>query len=198
MTDEHLVYKDSTEALPFPARSIKVGDNLKTINGPSKVTAIKKVTRKGLANPLTMSGSIVVDGVVASTYHDKAGHKGEEPGWLYIMNRKLIHRHSLAHFVMAPHRIVCGRLMSCDESLSEDGRVPFVNYVTGLNDMAVGKQSTFFDVAILSFLTIQSILFAFVEVLIQHSFAFMLIVGVAAAKWPVTIKVKSYSKTKSV
>jgi hypothetical protein len=58
LTGNHLVYK-ATEALPVPARSIKVGDVLKTIDGQSKVTFIKKVKRNGFFGPFTLSGSIV-------------------------------------------------------------------------------------------------------------------------------------------
>jgi hypothetical protein len=60
LTPGHMVYTASSK-LPVPAYSIKVGDVLKTIDGPSKVTFVDKISRKGLVNPLTLSGSIVVE-----------------------------------------------------------------------------------------------------------------------------------------
>jgi hypothetical protein len=196
LSENHLVYK-VTEALPVPARSIKVGDVLKTIGGPTKVTFIKKVTRKGFSSPYTMSGSIVVDGVVASTFTESQGFEGQEPGWGYLMNRKIIHWHHLSHFVLAPHRMVCGKLMSCNEKLNEDGYVPYVNYLLRLLNIAVEKQSTLFTLAALSFMVVQCGLFALIEVLLQHAFGCVLVVlGIAARKWFITKKANSNPKFK--
>jgi hypothetical protein len=196
LTKDHLVYK-VTEALPVPAGSIKVGDVLKTIDGPSKVTFIKKVKRNGFSAPFTMSGSIAVDGVVASNYPEGAGFKGQESGWFYIMNRKLIHWHSLIHFAHAPHRMICGKLMNCNEELNEDGYVPYTDYLLRLHAVAVEKQSTLFTLAALSFLSIHCILFALIEVLLHHAFGCVLVVlGVAAGKWFITKKANNNPKVK--
>lgn len=46
LTKDHLVYR-ATQDLSVPAHSIKVGDVLKTLDGPSKVTFIQKIKRNG-------------------------------------------------------------------------------------------------------------------------------------------------------
>lgn len=65
VTAEYLIYK-SWGRLPVPASSVKAGDALKTIIGPSNVTSIKEISRKGFYTAHTASGTMVVDGVVTA------------------------------------------------------------------------------------------------------------------------------------
>lgn len=52
-----------------PARKINVGDQLTTLSGWKRVTAVQMdETCTGLYNPQTMHGDIVVDDVVVSTF----------------------------------------------------------------------------------------------------------------------------------
>merc|ERR1719491_2951351 len=59
---------------PVPVNSLKIGDSIKTIHGQQQRCTVEKiglVTRNGLYNILTASGTIVVGGskgLVASTY----------------------------------------------------------------------------------------------------------------------------------
>jgi len=55
---------------PVPAYTVKIGDRIRTMEGPREVKRISNVTRRGLINVLTPSGTIVVgfSGIVASTY----------------------------------------------------------------------------------------------------------------------------------
>eukprot|EP00956_Cyclotella_meneghiniana_P043546 scaffold275412_cov73-Cyclotella_meneghiniana.AAC.1 len=62
LTPDHMIFLEA-DALPVPAHSIKVGDVVKTIDGPSKVIDVRKIIRKGLLSPFTLSGTIVVDGI---------------------------------------------------------------------------------------------------------------------------------------
>eukprot|EP00956_Cyclotella_meneghiniana_P015268 scaffold23212_cov50-Cyclotella_meneghiniana.AAC.2 len=62
LTPDHMIFREA-DALPVPAHSIKAGDVVKTIDGPSKVIDVRKISRKGIFNPLTESGTIVVDGI---------------------------------------------------------------------------------------------------------------------------------------
>jgi len=56
------------------AVDVKLGEELHTVDGPVEVTSIDKVTRKGYMAPLTKSGTIAVDGFMASNYaHVPAG-----------------------------------------------------------------------------------------------------------------------------
>lgn len=67
MTEKHMIFLDGNPN-PVPASAVKVGDQLKTLDGPRYVTKISKVTRNGIFNPLTVDGTIVVNGIVTSVY----------------------------------------------------------------------------------------------------------------------------------
>merc|ERR1719238_307381 len=70
ISGEHLLYA-SNKGGPVRADSIRVGDVLHAKhNTLVTVTNIEKVVSKGLYAPLTMDGTIVVDGIVASSYVD--------------------------------------------------------------------------------------------------------------------------------
>jgi hypothetical protein len=173
LTPGHMVYTTSSE-LPVPAHSIKVGDVLKTIDGPSKVTFVGTISRKGLANPLTLSGSIVVDGIVSSIHSEEYGFEGNDAGWIYLAGLRIAHWHTLTHFAHAPHRIICGRFMMCTETLTEDGLVPFGQYLVNIHAAAEEKQSVVFSVLVLLLLVTQTIAFSVLELLLQHAVVIML------------------------
>ena len=65
MTGGHLVFLEG-KTNPVRADSIKVGDILQGNNG--KVEKIRAVHREGVYTPLTPSGTVVVDGIVASSH----------------------------------------------------------------------------------------------------------------------------------
>lgn len=168
LTPGHMLYL-ALDKLPVPAHAVKVGDVLRTADGPSKVTAIRKISRKGLANPVTLSGSIVVDGIVSSVHSEESGFEGSDAGWIYLSGVKIVHWHTLMHFIHAPHRIVCGRFMACTEKLTEDGFVPFHQYLTNLHDTAEQKQSVVLSVLILMLVVAQTAFFSVLELLMQHA-----------------------------
>jgi hypothetical protein len=183
LTAGHMVYTSSSK-LPVPAHSIKIGDILKTMDGPSKVTFIDKISRKGLASPLTLSGSIVVDGIVSSIHNEQSGFEGNDSGWIYLAGFKIAHWHSLVHFVHAPHRIMCGRLMMCTETLTEDGLVPFDQYLLNIHAFAEEKQSVVFSILVLLLLVTQTIVFSVLELLLQHAVVIMLgMMSFMIGKW---------------
>ena len=190
LTPGHLLFKAQDNA-PVPAWSIKVGDVLRMVDGPSKVTFIREISRKGLFNPLTLSGSIVVDGVVASNHNEMPGFQGQDAGWFYIGPLKVVHWHFLTHFVFAPHRVVCGRIMNCHESLNEDGLVSYGSYLWNAHGAINGKQSVIFTVAVLLCLAAQSILFSVLDLVLEHfMFVPVLGLGISAGTWILNNKVK--------
>ena len=76
-----LMYNASDD-VPVTAQSIKVEGSIKALNGPSKATSIK-VTPQGFYNAYTLSGIMVVDGVVTSNHIKFSGHRGAATngGW---------------------------------------------------------------------------------------------------------------------
>merc|ERR1712076_216758 len=69
ITKSHMMFIHGKKN-PMPASSVKVGDLMQMANGSSStVTKISSVTREGIWNPITTDGTIVVDGIVTSTYN---------------------------------------------------------------------------------------------------------------------------------
>lgn len=58
---------------PVPAHDVQIGTYLQSLDGPRLVTNITMVKRKGLYNPITTDGTIVVDGILASAYSTYSG-----------------------------------------------------------------------------------------------------------------------------
>jgi hypothetical protein len=184
LTPGHMVYTALSNKLPVPAHSIKVGDVLKTIDGPSKVISIRTISRKGLVNPLTLSGSIVVDGIVSSIHSEESGFEGNDAGWIYLAGLKIAHWHTLVHFIHAPHRIICGRFMMCTETLTEGGLVPFDQYLVNIHVATEAKQSVVFSVLVLLFLVTQTIVFSVLELLLENAIVIVLaIMCFVIGKW---------------
>eukprot|EP00956_Cyclotella_meneghiniana_P044559 scaffold322807_cov76-Cyclotella_meneghiniana.AAC.3 len=183
LTPHHMVFREA-DTVPVPAHSINVGDVLKTNDGPSKVIDVRKISRKGMLSPYTFSGTIVVDGIVSSTY-TTMGFEGTDAGWLYLADHKLIHWQTLTHVVLAPHRIICGRFVNCNETLNEKGLTPYSGYLMNLHEVAEEKQSTILTICVLLFVLAQSAGFFLLEILFQHAIVFVstTCVFVIGSKW---------------
>jgi len=121
ITGDHMVYimeymsifKEYKRVL-VPARDIQVGDHLRAANNHRtlllalpRVTAIRKVQRRGAYAPFTFTGDLMVNDVIASNYialpptFQQAGLSFENQHWLQ-------------HIVFAPHRLYC-RLVGVSE-----------------------------------------------------------------------------------
>ena len=186
LSADHMVFREA-DALPVPAHSIKVGDVVKTIDGPSKVIDVRKISHKGFFSPFTLSGTIVVDGIVSSTYTTMPGWVGMDAGWGYIAGYKIVHHHILSHIVFAPHRVICGRFMLCNDILTEDGHTPYVKYNKKLLSVAeeLQKQSTTLTFCLFFFVMVQYAIFFLFEILLQHAIVFVstTCVFVIGSKW---------------
>jgi len=66
----HLLYYDNGTDYLVPASQVKIGESLVVSEQgiTAQVTTIQKVERAGIYVPLTVSGDIVVNGIVAPTY----------------------------------------------------------------------------------------------------------------------------------
>jgi preprotein translocase subunit YajC len=102
LTSRHMIFMDNKKSNPVPASHVKVGDFVQTLSGPVKVTKIRTITRKGLYNPLTTDGTIVVDGIIASTYSTFSGTE-----YVEIDGMKLMSQHAFLHLAVTPYRDIC-------------------------------------------------------------------------------------------
>lgn len=103
------------KSVPVPARDIQVGDCLlldgqdqlpEALIVPQRVTAIRKVQRRGAFAPFTLTGDIVVNDVVVSNYIVL-------PSTFQQAGLSFEHQHWFQHIVYAPYRLYC--------QLAEDG-----------------------------------------------------------------------------
>eukprot|EP00547_Thalassionema_nitzschioides_P003455 CAMPEP_0194203566 /NCGR_PEP_ID=MMETSP0156-20130528/3297_1 /TAXON_ID=33649 /ORGANISM="Thalassionema nitzschioides, Strain L26-B" /LENGTH=638 /DNA_ID=CAMNT_0038929339 /DNA_START=510 /DNA_END=2426 /DNA_ORIENTATION=+ len=114
MSPPHMLFLDSGKVVP--ASTIKIGD---VLLGGNVVIKVNKVSSKGAYAPFTYSGSIVVNGVVASNYVSLTG----------TSTFLGVDMQSLAHTVVGVRRAFC-KLNLCEETYSDDGIATWVPYQT--------------------------------------------------------------------
>lgn len=127
ISQEHLIYvhDDSTnKTRVLPAKELAVGDHLVTEKGHSPIRSIHMVQRQGAYAPLTVTGDIIVNGVLASNYVSR--------DWLPNMASGQM-LHLLQHGAVLPYRMFCS-LVSCkNETYNElTGFSPWVNFWFGV------------------------------------------------------------------
>lgn len=143
MTDEHLLYvKDQSH--PIRAGAVQVDNILVGLgDGVAQVTHLSTVQKEGVYAPLTASGNIVVNGVVASTYislQDDANMYAQvgQGGWLQLP----LSQHDMSHIWMAPLRMICGASSTDNvafcESHNKNGFLLWVSL--GMNTVRWGQQ----------------------------------------------------------
>lgn len=115
ISHDHMVFVGPSRAVP--ANSVSVGDHLQLSSGKkAEVTKIVTVTKQGAFAPFTESGSIVVNGVIASSYAAVNGNEN-----IMIGGVKVVSHHWAAHLFQAPHRLVCAMMTCENESYNEEG-----------------------------------------------------------------------------
>jgi hypothetical protein len=120
ITSDHLVFLYG-EDIPVPASLIKAGDLLagSKSSKPERVINIASITREGLYAPFTADGTIVVNGIQASTYVSFQPNKSH----VEIGGIKIISWHAIEHAWMAPYRLFCTSIISpgmCKKNESYD------------------------------------------------------------------------------
>ena len=70
LTPDHLVFVESENGDPVavPARQVTVGRRIIAADGRANVSAVVKTKMRGYMLPLTTSGDLLVDGMLASCY----------------------------------------------------------------------------------------------------------------------------------
>ena len=116
LSRQHMLLVNSSRFLP--ASMVQVGDNVTVADGGlGTVYGLSSVRGKGLYAPFTPSGTLVVNGVVASSF--VALQESETlvvGGWSTPFTLQW-----LAHIFEAPHRMACLVGLCESESYSEDG-----------------------------------------------------------------------------
>jgi hypothetical protein len=126
LTAAHMVFVQGQKH-PIRADSIQVGDVLRSTTAEGgKVTKIGTVTRTGLYAPLTPSGSVVVDGIVASSYislQSSAMEYVELKGGISTG----MSQQDYVHMGLSPLRLVCMGISSrlCAETKNNEYGMPY-------------------------------------------------------------------------
>lgn len=111
VTWNHMVLVEGKGVIP--ASLVRIGDIL---SGTGQVTAIRNVKRRGMYAPFTPSGTIVVNGAVASTYVSL----DESSVLTFGSFDTTLSYQWLAHSFLLPHRIWCYHLGSCPKAQYDD------------------------------------------------------------------------------
>lgn len=131
ITERHMVFLHGEEK-PIPASAVKVGDALQTVNSdsPSFVTKISFVERLGVWNPITVDGTVVVDGIVTSTY--SMGFRANDEANVELAGSKVMSHHDFYHLLMTPYRAMClGLSLSlCETNSKFNGYSQFGIYLS--------------------------------------------------------------------
>lgn len=127
ITTDHLVLQGGVYA---PASLVTVGSTLTLSNGEQvTVLSIKHILRKGAYAPFTKDGTIVVDGVVASSF------VALQPNAAYLMigGFEIFSFHALALLFEAPHRLVCdfSFVICTNETYNEKGLSTWIELPLG-------------------------------------------------------------------
>lgn len=102
LTEKHMLYL-AGHTYPVPASTVKVGDQVQTLDGPRHVTKISTVTREGVFNPLTVDGTIVVNGIIASVYSAALSNHD----WIEIAGHKIMTHQNFFHKALKSYRYMC-------------------------------------------------------------------------------------------
>lgn len=132
VTEDHLVYLEG-KTHPVRAASIKVGDVLQSAMPDDSsmqetlVQRIGMVEKKGAYTPLTPSGKVVVNGVVASSYI--ALEKTDDEHFHMIGGLFKLSHQDFVHLNLAPFRVFCmGVSSNVCESYNQEGMPHYVGW----------------------------------------------------------------------
>lgn len=196
LTASHMVFVTGKD-YPVQAGSIKVGDALQGADASSglKVKKIKTVERAGLYAPLTPSGTLLVDGILASSYialqdsHDTYLKIGG--GWLQVAHSAFV------HFYLTPFRLTCmGVSTGLCQVYTENGIPPYIDYgmklVQWADQQHVAVQALMLGVTlpiVLPLAALESVFGAFTVIPLLAALSAM-VVAMGAAKKKASLKVK--------
>eukprot|EP00546_Thalassionema_frauenfeldii_P018046 CAMPEP_0178899002 /NCGR_PEP_ID=MMETSP0786-20121207/2652_1 /TAXON_ID=186022 /ORGANISM="Thalassionema frauenfeldii, Strain CCMP 1798" /LENGTH=697 /DNA_ID=CAMNT_0020569799 /DNA_START=113 /DNA_END=2203 /DNA_ORIENTATION=- len=128
MTEDHLLLVNDSM---IPASFVEVGDRLSAAEEDVMVEKIRVVRRKGVYAPFTESGTIVVNGIVASSYISLQSGSGS----LKISGIDTgMNMHQLSHYFQCFHRAACKLRWSwcANEKYTDEG---VSTWVDGNKDM---------------------------------------------------------------
>ena len=166
LSPNHMVFLEGIVAVP--ASMVRIGDRLQ---GGTSVSALRNITRRGMYAPFTPSGTIVVNGVIASSYV-----AFQDSGVLAIGSISTgISYQWLAHTFQLPHRIWCYRLGNCrEERYTKTGISTWVSWPLEASVWLLRQHLVMRSLLLMLLLLLVATLAA-VELVLQHPALVMII-----------------------
>lgn len=123
---EHLVFL-AGKTNPVRADWVEVGDILQSGDHRGvEVSKITSIARQGLYAPLTLDGTLVVNGIKASSY---ISLQKNAPEYVQLQNGvQAMSQHNLIHLALSPFRMVCMGLSSNLCQMNEKDGMPSMVY----------------------------------------------------------------------
>jgi len=152
LSKKHMLFVDGNPN-PIPAENIKVGQNLQTRYGSREVKEISTITRKGVYNPLTKSGTIVVNGAIASVY--SAFFSNNE--WVQIGGRNIMTHESFFNKALKPFRAICDHV-SLDLCKTNNEKIAVSEVAADLHKYWLQQTSSFQNISLSSIVVVLSLI----------------------------------------
>jgi len=194
ISKDHMLFVKNTQKSKkaVPASMVKVGDLLVMDSGRvSPVVKVSTVVRKGAFAPFTMSGTIVVNGVVSSSYVSLQGSDS-----ILIGNIKTpMGHHFAAHLMTTPLRIMARfGLLGTEETYTEDGRSTWIAGPHHVAELMLEQSPALFGVTFVLAVNLMTPLLLVEWLWVQPAVCFV----VAAAVWYYHINFAKKNKMKSL
>jgi hypothetical protein len=173
VSSDHMVFVVNKGAIP--ASMVQVGDKLV---GGDAVSSITKVSRRGIFAPFTPSGTLVVNGVVASSYVSF-----QDSDVLLIGSLATPLRYQwLAHAFQVPHKIWCYHRAQCEkEKSTERGVSTWVQIPLSCAHWILAQRPIVMVTFLVPAVFLLTIL-ALVDVMLLHPFLSMSVFTLAALR----------------
>ena len=139
VTSDHLLFLAGQDR-PVSAAHAKLGDQLRMLDKktPSTITDIVEVQQAGIYAPLTKDGTIVVDGVVVSTYASLIA-ESESSDSNQLM--EALGQQTYCHLGLAPFRLFCSIAPALCNSYDKDGMPHYISVGIWLTKAATKQRS---------------------------------------------------------
>ena len=169
ISGQHLVFL-ANSSYPVRADSIVPGDILRALESPqgALVTRVVSVSKEGLYAPLTIDGTLVVDGIISSCY---VSVQAGASGYIEFQNGAStgFTQHFAAHMALAPLRMAClGFSKVFCESVNEDsGLNSFVEVALSMAEFADSQRTSVQIALLLTFIVIFAPILALEQLMLQ-------------------------------
>jgi hypothetical protein len=131
LTPNHMVFLEE-KVNPVRADAVQIGDVLRGDLDVKVVTRITSVKRKGIYAPLTKDGTLVVDGIVASSYISL--QRGAED-IIELLGGAVsvpVSQQMYCHWGLSPFRLFCGLARGICNSYNKDGMPRYISFALWL------------------------------------------------------------------